>query len=138
MTPSPTQADSSNKKNDQQRSSVEYNSRWDGYLAIALLSLIEYSSVGNVAQTLQFRGRTGLALAWGLVSFLYSIGVVVLDRTQCLADKFDYTKAYDGMFEGYALLFFIVYWIVGVAFITQVDGIGKHRRFFLLLRWRLC
>jgi len=103
---------------------VEYNPRWDGYTGIAILSLIEMSSVRNVSKTLKFTGQPGIALTWGLLSFAWSCLILILDRTRLLIDKFDYTKALDGKLEGYALLTSVLYWIVGVGFITQVDGIG--------------
>lgn len=123
-------SDNANKKDNRggssqkKKANVEYNPRWDGYCAIGFLSLIEYASVANVVNSLQFNGNPGIALAWGLVSSIVAGLIIALDRSQCFIDKFNYTKALDGRFEGYTLLSFIVYWIVGVGFITQVDGIG--------------
>jgi len=112
-----------NKKKQQQQP-PEYNPRWQGYTAIALLSLVEFSAVSNVAANSSFEGHPSVALAWGVVTFAFAVAVLALDRSQFFADRFDYTKARDGNFEGGCLLFLVVFWICGVGFITQVQGVA--------------
>jgi len=115
---------SGNNNNNSNKKAVEYNPRWDGYAVVALTSLIELTSASNVGATLDFSGSNGVALAFGTISFCFCFLVLALDRSQFLVDKFDYCRSCDGKFEGCALLFLVFYWIAGVAFITQVDGIG--------------
>lgn len=102
----------------------EYNPRWKGYTWIALASLITFSSVSLTAVSVKFQGNPGLAVAWGVITFAFSSAVLVLDRTQCLLETFNFTKVWDGKLEGYTLLSLVVFWIVGVSFITQVNGVG--------------
>jgi len=103
----------------------EYNPRWKGYTFICLTSLVCFSSVSTIVITKSgITGNTQVAVAFGVFTFLLGFLVILLDRTQCFIDKFDYTKAMDGKFEGCTLLLLNILWIVGVAFITQVGGIG--------------
>lgn len=103
---------------------AEYNPRWYCYALIAITSLITFSAVSNIAISLTFKGSPAVALAFGVITFAFSFIVLVLDRTQCFIETFDYKSIWDGKFEGYCLVFFTLFWIVGVGFITQVDGIG--------------
>jgi len=82
--------------------------------------------VSNIAVNLDvYNGHPGVALAWGVVSFAFAVGVLALDRSQFLVDRgYDFMRARDGRVEGYSLLSLVAYWIVGVAFTTQVDGLG--------------
>lgn len=91
---------------------------------ICLTSLISLSAVSNIALTGAFQGHPAVALTWGIISFCFCLLVLILDRTQCFVETFNYTKAADGKVEGYALLALVVFWIVGVAFMTQVNGVG--------------
>jgi uncharacterized membrane protein len=102
----------------------EYNPRWKGYTLICITSLITLSSVSTTAVTNKFQGSPGMAVAWGVITFVLSLAVIVLDRFQCLADRFNYTKAMNGRLEGYTLLGTVIFWIVGVALVTQVNGVG--------------
>jgi hypothetical protein len=102
----------------------EYNPRWRGYTLICITSLITLSSVSTTAVNTKFQGHPGMAVAWGVITFALSLAIIVLDRFQCLAERFNYTKAMNGRLEGYTLLGMFVFWIVGVALITQVNGVG--------------
>ena len=102
----------------------EYNARWGGYTAIALMSLINFCAVSNIAASFKITGHPGVALTWGVLSFTFAVLVLASDRSQLFVETFDYTKAGDGNFEGYSLLVLTAYWIAGVGFITQVDGVG--------------
>ena len=92
----------------------EYNPRWKGYVYIALSSLVNFSSIANiqVRQGLQ-RGSTLASMSYGVITFLLSTLILIQDRSQRCLDPFHYTKAFNGRFEGYTLLFCVLWWVVG-------------------------
>jgi hypothetical protein len=103
----------------------EYNPRAKGYILICLSSLVNLSAISNVVQeNRDYDGIWGLCVTFGWLTFSASLLILFFDRTQYCLDTFNYTKAYDGKFEGYALLFFTLWWIFGVSYITQVNGVA--------------
>lgn len=106
------------------RKPVNHNPRWKGYSFIFLGSLINFSSVSNIGAQSGFDGEKEAALAFGVFSFAVSTLVLFFDRSQLLVETINYAEALDGKLEGYMLIFLCVWWIVGAAYITQVDGVA--------------
>lgn len=52
-------------------------------------------------------------MAFGLLTFLFSALVLLQDRSQKCLETLHYTKANKGYFEGYSLVFTVIWWIVG-------------------------
>jgi hypothetical protein len=103
----------------------EYNPRDQGYILICLSSLVNLSAISNIVQeNRDYDGIWGLCVTFGWLTFVASLLILFFDRTQYCYDTFNYTKAMDGKFEGYALLFFTLWWIFGVSYITQVNGVA--------------
>jgi hypothetical protein len=90
----------------------EYNPRWKGYVYMSIASSVNFISISTV-NSREERERHWVAATVGLFSFTFSVLVLLQDRSQKCLSPFHYTKAYDGNFEGYALLFVLVWWIVG-------------------------
>jgi hypothetical protein len=101
----------------------DYNPRCKGYIYICLSSLVNLSAISNIKDR-YFDGNWGFCLSFGWTTFIASLLILFFDRTGYGHDTFNYTKAYDGKVEGYALLFFTLWWIVGVFYTTQVNGVA--------------
>ena len=115
---------------------MQYNPRWKGYSFILITSLINLSSISNIRTDSGYDGEKGGALSFGVFTFVLSFLVLFFDRTQLLAEKISFTKTCDGKFEGHTLVFLCLWWMVGVAYITQVDGIAyKVRGNFFVTVW---
>jgi hypothetical protein len=103
----------------------EYNPRDKGYILICLSSLVNLSAISNTKEGRGgYDGLWGLCLSCGWLTFSASLLILFFDRTQYCLETFNYTKAFDGKFEGYSLLFASLWWIFGVSYITQVNGIA--------------
>jgi hypothetical protein len=111
------------KDNKQAVKPREYNPRDKGYILICLSSLVNFSSISNIKDR-YFDGKWGFCLSFGWTTFIASLLILFFDRTGYCHDTFNYTKAFDGKFEGYSLLFFTLWWIVGVFYNTQVNGVA--------------
>jgi hypothetical protein len=114
------------KKEDKKQSVKprEYNPRDKGYILICLSSLVNLSAISNIKENGDSDGAWGLCLSFGWLTFIASLLILFFGRTQYCHDTFNYAKAYDGKFEGYMLLFFTLWWIFGVSYITQVNGVA--------------
>ncbi|KAL7563305.1 hypothetical protein ACA910_016665 [Epithemia clementina (nom. ined.)] len=103
----------------------DYIHHWKGYLFIFLSSLINLSSASNSASAFNYHGGWQVAISFGSVTFALCFLILLFDRTKWLSDKLgDYSKAYEGKLEGGVLVAFVVWWVVGVSYQTQVDGIA--------------
>ena len=103
----------------------EYNPRWKGYTLIAFTSLVNFSAIATISRYSPWTsGHPAAGISFGIATFLICFVIIAADRSQCFAEKFNYSKAMDGKFEGYTLIFLCVYWIVGVGYMTQVAGLG--------------
>jgi hypothetical protein len=103
----------------------DHNPRWKGYTFILLSSLINIASVRSIpADNSLMQGRRGVALSFGIVTFIYSLCVLVTDRLQLGVEKFHYMKVWDGVLEGVCLCIGTLYSVVAVAYMTQVKGIA--------------
>lgn len=104
----------------------EYNPLWKGYLYIVLSSLISLSSISNARQEDFYKGNYNVGILFPTVTFALCLIVLILDRTKWWTKSMslNYAKASDGKLEGYTLLVFTFWWIVGVAYITQVNGLA--------------
>ena len=131
---------------------IEYNPRWKGYMYILLSSLINLASIcnipknndNNVINTIDteydddgtmnihhsrtfdvVNGTRGVALSFSIVTFVFSLLILLMDRLQICSTKFHYMKSYNGcMVEGISLCVGTLYSIIAVAYITQVRGIA--------------
>ena len=63
-------------------------------------------------------------MTFGLVTFSLAVLIVVHDRSQKCMDTFHFTKAKDGYVEGMTLVLCVLWWIVGVGYITRSAGIA--------------
>jgi hypothetical protein len=130
-----------NNNNNNTSTPREYNPLWKGYLYIVLSSLISLSSISNARSSNDFyKGSYGVGLLFATVTFCLGLMILILDRTKWLSSssssssskdktsssscRFDFTKTFDGKLEGYTLLVWTFWWIVGVAYITQVNGMA--------------
>jgi hypothetical protein len=103
----------------------EYNPRWKGYTYILLSSLINFAAVSSVpVADISVQGRRGVALSFSVVTFVYSLVVLLTDRLQIGMEQINYMKLWDGALEGSCLGMGTLYAIVAVAYMTQVKGIA--------------
>ena len=117
---SPSDANNATTENNSAPSKPrEFNPRWKGYLYILITSLVNFASVSNleVEDDAEFRGSYVFSLLLGVVTFVATVIILVTDRFQyCCnesSDRLNYTKSMEGKLEGYTLLAFTVWWIVG-------------------------
>jgi len=115
-----------NVNNDEESEPIEYNPRWMGYLCILMFSLINFTSISKVPGEL---GKSAWAsgLIFGILTFVMASIVLILDRCQSNLGgflSFNYTKCMNGYLEGSFLVFWVVWWIVGVAYTTHPGGIA--------------
>jgi hypothetical protein len=110
--------------NGRDREPIDYNPRWMGYCYIILSSLVNFCAVANVPGE-QRATFWYMSIAFGVLSFVVAFLVMVQNWTQPYQEFLpDVTKIRDGYMEGYVLLFLVVWWIIGVAYITRPGGIG--------------
>jgi hypothetical protein len=118
-------AEAAKEKDKKPKKPPEYNPRWKGYCFILIASLVNFSAITSIPnQNTNFEGVWGLCVSFGSFTFLFSVLVLFFDRTQLGVESFNYTKARDANFEGFSLLFLTLWWIIGVSYITQVNGIA--------------
>ena len=102
--------------NESSAEELDYNQRWEGYLAILLASLVNFASVADITVgdvfAIKFQKEKILAI-FGAISFILSLLVLVFDRISYLHRRYDLKAAWDGKLEGYMLLFLVIWWIVG-------------------------
>lgn len=75
------------------------------------------------------------SLFFGIFTFGIILAILVLDRTQLFVDKFNYSKAMDGYFEGYFLLFLTFFWLFGIGYLTGVKGVAFFSLNIYLSSW---
>jgi hypothetical protein len=109
--------------NIEEQERIEYNPRWMGYLCIIMFSGINYISISNVPRKLR-HSVWASSMPFGVLTFLIASLVLIHDRCRKKPCGFDYTKSKSGFVEGFTLLFSVVWWIVGVAYITRPGGIA--------------
>jgi hypothetical protein len=125
----PSDNDKNNKpvNGDEEQTSkepIEYNPRWVGYSYMILASLANFCAVSTVPEE-QVESFWFLSITFGVVSFIVASSVMVQNWSQPYQDVLpNVTKILDGYFEGYVLLALVVWWIVGVAYITRPGGIA--------------
>lgn len=107
--------------------SLIYNQKWEGYLAILLSSLVNFASVADISlgefSSISLKNERVFAI-FGAVSFLIVLLITIFDRVDYLHGKFDFKEIKDGKLEGSTLLFLCVWWICGVGIMTRADGIA--------------
>jgi hypothetical protein len=109
--------------NDSDKEPIEYNPRWKGYVLVALTSLLNFSSTSSVPSQ-ERREYWIMSVAFGVTTFVLSFLILVQDRSQKFITQFHYSKSRDGYLEGYVLLFFVIWWFFGVAYITKPAGVA--------------
>lgn len=117
-----TNAQNTNKQQQQQKQQqekIEYNTRWIGYLCIIMFSAINFISISNVPS-----GMAG-SMPFGILTFLIASLILIQDRCRKkTSGGFNYAKCKNGYMEGFVLVFFVVWWIVGVGYMTRPGGIA--------------
>lgn len=103
--------------------SRETNPHWKGYCFLILSSLINFCAISNVPEHGNFVGYKFVSVCYGAFTFCLGLLILFLDYI----DMFVLYKIWDGKLEGCVLSFCVLWWIVGVAYITQVNGIGYVR-----------
>lgn len=106
------------------KESREYNPRWSGYLAIQLMSLVNFAAIADIGKTDETTAEWSVALSFGCVTFVLSLLIIIFDRTPQLQEKFDFKEYLDGKLEGYVLLAMFIWWLAGVGLITRAGGIA--------------
>ncbi len=93
----------------------DYNPRWKGYAYICFCSLVNFASVVNIPNEARHAEPAAWAasVTFGVVTFGLAGIILLTDRFQLCIENFHYTQAASGNFEGFTLLFFSVWWIVG-------------------------
>jgi hypothetical protein len=115
-----------NNNNIPPKEPIEYNPRWRGYLFIMMFSFINFISIANVPETLR-KSIWVLTMIFGTLTFTLSLLILIQDRSQSkllFIEQFHYMKNNNGTIEGCTLLFMVIYWIVGVGYITSPAGIA--------------
>ena len=115
----------SSDNGNQDQEPIEYNPRWMGYLCILTFSGINFIFTSNVPKESGHSIWTS-NMIFGFPTFLIASIVLIQDRCQSRLGcfKFNYTKCKNGYLEGSLLLFFLIWWIVGVACITRPGGVA--------------
>jgi hypothetical protein len=107
---------------------TEYNKKLKAYAFIAITSLINFASVHQaklVVKSTHFFGRNyGLNLIWGILTFVLSVLIIIIELVDVIRNKIDFKTIMDGKLEGYTLLAFVACWVLGVAFLTRAGGLG--------------
>jgi hypothetical protein len=116
-----TTADANDNKPQEQAKAPDYNPRGKGYIYIAFASLVCFASVCNVKKG---RNEYAISLSIGAVTFGLSVFILLLDRAQGCFESFKFHKSMDGKLEGFTLLFFVIWWVIGVCIMTQSGGIA--------------
>ena len=111
-TTSPSRKDSKGTNHKKDRKPPDFNPRWKGYVYIGFTSLVNFASIAGVPRG-DRRSYWAATLAFGIFTFALSVLVLIQDRSQSCLETFHYTKAREGYFEGYTLLFSSVLWTVG-------------------------
>ena len=122
--PTATASADNNTKKKPPSKPTEFNPRWKGYLYIMISSLVNFASVSNldVAADDSFRGAYVFSLLLGVTTFIGAVLILVTDRFQSCCttsnsdnneDRLNYTKCLDGKLEGYTLVAFTIWWIIG-------------------------
>lgn len=111
-----------------EKETLEYNPRWQSYLSIQLVSLINFASIADMNKPHHRQSVTewGVALSFGCVTFTISLLIIIFDRIPALQKKFDFKESLDGKLEGYVLLLMVLWWAAGVGLQTKAGGIAYH------------
>jgi hypothetical protein len=110
-------------KEGQDHERIDYNPRWMGYLCIIMFSGINFISISNIPWVLR-RSDWAYSIPFGVLTFAMASLVLIQDRCQKLYCGFNYTKSKTGFVEGTTLLVSVLWWIIGVAYITRPGGIA--------------
>lgn len=115
---------SSTNQSENTKTKIEYNERWMGYLSIIICSGINFICISIVNPHYEDQIQSVVGVVFGVLTFLIACLVLLQDRSQRLLDYFHYMKARNGCVEGGVLMFMVVWWIIGVQFITKPGGIA--------------
>ena len=109
----------------------EYNPRWKGYVFIALSSLVSFASITNTPA----RANPGYPVSIGAFTFSASLIILMMDRLVKEDSAWNVTKAMDGKLEGYILLFFCLWWGVGLGWLTRASGLAYETMNIYFSSW---
>jgi hypothetical protein len=107
----------------EEKEPIEYNPRWDGYSVILLSSLLNFAAISSVPSE-ERQEYWIMSMAFGIATFFLPLFILLQDRFQLFVNQFHYSKARDGYLEGYVLGAFVIWWSVGVGYITRPGGIA--------------
>lgn len=111
--------------NSKKKKSPIYNPHWRGYFLLIVCSLVNVCAVGSAPLTnSNYVGQWGVCIAFPCVSLIFSLLVIILDRTQLGVEIFHFTTAWEGKLEGCFLLVHTMWWVGGVAYTTQAHGMA--------------
>ena len=79
---------------------LQYNQRWKGYLSIALTSLVNFSSVSGTKVKFSLNDERFVAI-FGVVTFIASAMILLLDRITFLHKRIDLKELYNGKLGTY-------------------------------------
>lgn len=105
----------SSTESSEQPKAREHNPRWKGYVYIFFSSLVSFASIAD-AQV----GDRDVGIAFGVLTCTLSLVILALDRFAGI----NFGKALDGKLEGFMLLFFVMWWIAGVGYLTRSGGLA--------------
>ncbi len=112
------------QQSNEEKKLIEYNPRSMGYCYIILASLVNFCAISSVPGE-QRATFWYLSIAFGVLTFCISSLLLFLDWSQQWIKHLpDLKKARNGYVEGFILFFMVVWWIVGVVYITRPGGIA--------------
>mmetsp|Transcript_27305 Transcript_27305/g.45478 ORF Transcript_27305/g.45478 Transcript_27305/m.45478 type:complete len:350 (-) Transcript_27305:84-1133(-) len=121
-----------NNKQVEQPKPTDHNPRFKGYIYIIFTSLVSFGSTSNIGTDEKY---WGISVSIGVVTFTISLIIVALDRFQNCFESFKFHKAMDGKLEGFTLLFFFFWWIMGVYIMTRAGGIAYNATNIYVSGW---
>lgn len=94
-------------------------------MLIQIMSLVNFAAIADIGiKDTEQTSLWSMALSFGCVTFVFSLLIIIFDRTPQLQDKFDFKESLDGKLEGYVLLAMVLWWLAGVGVITRAGGIA--------------
>ncbi|CAJ1968171.1 unnamed protein product [Cylindrotheca closterium] len=121
---------SNNNNNNKDESS--YNPRWSGYVLLSVTSLINFLSIATLSK--DDLERWGVDLVFGMMTFCFSTLVVLQDRSKLLCHGV-FHKARKGFLEGVILMACLIWWSIGTAYQTNVNGIAYNANNIYYSAW---
>lgn len=71
-----------------------------------------------------YGGSYKVNLTWGVITFILSVLIIIIDAVDIIRNKIDFKTIMDGKLEGYTLLAFVACWVIGLCCLTRAGGLG--------------